>query len=130
MKNADYLDALPIPGLAIGSSVWIHDENRRVYREPARPGYSSGRPIVREHYRPGRIVGETRVSWLVRAEGFEYKLPKRTRVPRVAYSPEELDDLVFHEEHAWRIAEQVRACDPKTLRKIADILGYVPEEQG
>lgn len=50
----------------IGDSVWVFDENRRVYTKPANGKiYSSGPPIWREHWRQMWIIGETNRSWIL-----------------------------------------------------------------
>ena len=44
-------------GVSVGSTVWVFDVNRRVYRE-RKPGetYAGGGPIWREHWAPRKIV--------------------------------------------------------------------------
>jgi hypothetical protein len=63
----------------IGRSIWLRDENQRVYVK----GQST--PDFRGYFREGTIVGETSQSWIARVGGWDYKIDKRTeelRQPR------------------------------------------------
>ena len=126
------------PVLAVGSTLWVFDENRRVY--PARP---DGRqrlaavPIWREHWRPRKITGETRVSWLLAAydgDSHPQKISKRDlaagMVRGVRRSERDLDAACFVNEHARKIGEQVQRLsggepEERVLREIAQLIGYV-----
>lgn len=104
----------------IGSTVWLFDENRRVYTR----GGSVGRgPIWREHWAPRKIVGETSRSWVT-----EYgdKVPKRGCDPRcVAFSRDEIERQAYIHENAHKIGEAVRCIgDYELLRKVAELIGY------
>ncbi len=57
-------DAMSDSALGIGSTVWIFDENHRVYVKGA-GHFSAGHLIYREHWRPTNITSETRVSWVL-----------------------------------------------------------------
>lgn len=91
-------------------------------------GRSYGSPIYREHWKKHEVVGETRVSWILR---FGDKVPKKGANPRrVCFSEKELDDNCFLHAHASKIGELVaRIEDAETLRKIAAMVGYTPEPE-
>lgn len=119
------------PQVGIGSTVWIFDSNRRVYPKPP-PGkiYAEGGPIWREHYGPHKIVGETRVSWVLDREGGR-KIPKK-RAPNsyICYSQEEIDEQCWIHENRSRISHLVnRLEDPAVLREVARLVNYQPKEK-
>jgi hypothetical protein len=121
--------------LAIGSTVWIFDAERRVYaKEKMSPGklWYSGAPIWREHWRPTAIVGETRVSWIL---GYDRgrKISKRDlaagTVRGALTSEADLDAACYVNDHAHKIADRVQRISgglaaAETLRKIATLVGY------
>jgi len=114
--------------LSIGSTVWIFDENYRVYTKDG-PGW--GRIIYREHFRPHEIVGETGVSWVL-DDG--RKVNKKTlKTHRNAFEPvltseEDIDKVCWMREHRQGITRMVgnlnRFSDYDKLISIADMVGY------
>lgn len=110
--------------MKIGDTIWIFDQNRRVY--PKGGGIGKG-PIWREHWRPEQIIGETKRSWLVGSEWRPIKVDKKEPRQRVAFSQEEIDLHEFVECHGHRIADAIgRIRDYATLKRIADLIGYKP----
>jgi hypothetical protein len=127
--------------MKIGDPVWIYDSNRRVYQSDDK-GRSYGIPIYREHWREHFIIGETRVSWIVsmgrdfkpgERPWCEVKIPKKpTDAKRtgIAYSADELAAHCWMNDHRYSLMRKIEYCtDPATLRKIADLIGYRPEEK-
>ncbi len=112
--------------IGIGSTVWIFDQNRRVYRKTG----SSRGPVWREHWRPEKIIGETSRSWIVGQGWNETKIPKKGWNPRaVCFGEAEIDRQAFVVEHAYRISDLVRRLDDyDTLKKIAEMVGYKAED--
>jgi hypothetical protein len=125
--------------LAIGSTVWIFDPDRRVYSDKKLAKgqlWYSGAPIWREHWRPCVIMGETRVSWLVghtKDDTYPRKISKRDlaagTVRGVLTSEADLDAACYVQEHVYKIAERVQRISgglaaAETLRKIAALVGY------
>lgn len=111
--------------LRVGSTIWYFDENRRIYaeREPGRPGPHSG-PIYYEHWRPTKITGENRVSWITNYG----KASKRGPHPGWAFSLTEVDEDCWMHGHRYEIVRLVERCrDAEVLRKIAAILGWEPK---
>lgn len=110
--------------VGIGSTVWLFNINRRVYRE-RKPGeiYASGAPIWREHWVPHLIVGETARSWVLE---YGRKVPKKGADPRcVSFSSEEINRAAYVHENAPKIGDKVRRiADADLLRKVADLIGY------
>jgi hypothetical protein len=112
--------------LKIGSTVWIFDENRRVYPKDKSGG--SG-PIYREHFSPEIIDGETRTSWLIRSKHWRkadwIRINKKN--PQCCVSIEEVDEQCWAQEHRYKIMQLAQTADYKTLRKIAELVGYEAE---
>ncbi len=111
--------------LKLGSSVWKFDEYRS--RRTWRDGWT-------EH----KIVGETRVSWLV-GEGYaQFKIAKRDPGARksngfgsraLAFSQAEIDDIAWVNEHRYKIYRLVEYIhDAAVLRQIARLVNYVEEK--
>ena len=106
---------------AIGDTVWVFDQNRRVY-ERDKNGRSYGGPIWREHWVLRIVVNETSRSWLLSCGT---KVPKKGEARCFVYSEAELDDRCFVNDHAFRIGNDVKYTkDPAKLRAIAEIIGY------
>ncbi len=104
---------------------WVFDEDRRVYGKDER-GHSTGGPIYREHWEKREIIGETRVSWLLKYGG---KVKKKGQWG-VAFSQEEVDRNVWEHENAYRLSELVRRQPYEVLRKIADLIGFTETTGG
>lgn len=87
--------------MKIGDTVYKFDINYRVYDKPG----MNGRVIYREHFRPRRIVGETKFSWLTdRDEKIKKKAP--TPLERGGfYSAEEVEDDVWRNFTSREVAE-------------------------
>jgi len=107
----------------IGDTVWIFDENHRVYRKDEN-GRSFGGPIYREHWVPTKITGETTRSWLI---GYGEKIPKKGWNPRaVAFSLQEVEEQAYVMDNRHRLGDRVRDLrDAPTMRAIAAILDGV-----
>ena len=90
-----------------------------------------------------RIIGETRVSWLICAinertrQEYEWaapaKVPKKKinaghseMWPMWFWSEEDRQDAVYAPNHRWKIADTISRGnhDSTTLRKIAELIGY------
>jgi len=126
----------------VGSSVWVFNENRRVYAKGLGDGHlwSSSAPIWREHWEPLLVVGETRVSWIIghslKYPDVERKISKRDladgKVIGVLTSAADLDAACFVHDHGRKIADRVARISggrkaAETLRQIAALVGYEPE---
>lgn len=118
----------------VGDTVWVFDQNRRVYRQEN--GRSVGSPIFREHFRETTITGETSRSWIIRGG----KVPKDGGDVRrstagahgrttVYMTREAVDAAVFRNDHQYKIAKMVEACsDIALMRQVAALMGYKAEE--
>lgn len=127
------MSASETPPLAVGSTLWIFDANRRVYpKEKLPPGklWSSGPPIWREHWMPKVIVGETRVSWILGHDQGR-KISKRDlaagKVRGVLTSERDLDAACYVNEHAHAVADRVSRLSggeqaAEVLRQIAALV--------
>lgn len=107
--------------MKIGDTIYTFDINRRVYDKPG----LGGSIIYREHFRPHVIVGETKLSWVTDRGG---KAKKKASTPRERggfFTAEEVEDDVWQHSHRHRLRDLLDRADPKTLRKVADVLGYV-----
>jgi hypothetical protein len=121
------------PAFGVGSTVWVFDENRRVYPpEKMSPGqlWPSRAPIWREHWRPTVIKGETRVSWILENGR---KLSKRDlagdKVRGVLTSEADLDAACYVHKHANKISDRVGRLSgglkaAAVLRQIAALVEY------
>jgi len=127
------------PAVAVGSTVWIFDANRRVYADKKLGNgklWPSGPPIWREHWRQHVITGETRVSWLVAdyvGDRHPRKISKRDlaagKVRGVLTSERDLDAACYVNEHAHAVADRVSRLAggeqaAAVLRQIAALVGY------
>jgi len=104
----------------------------------AYPGtVSNRRPIYREHFYPVEIINETSRSWIIGHKGCNYELfkvsksdPFREKNGEYDHRPmlftdKAVDDECFMEEHKHKISnEMLRNANVKTLRKIAELIGY------
>lgn len=102
--------------LGIGSTIWIFDQNRRVYRD------NRSRPVYREYWRPIKITSETTRSWITE---WGQKIPKKGEHHGVCFTEKEVDDKSWVEENRYKISEAVnRMRDAETLRAVAKLAGY------
>jgi len=118
------------PAVAVGSTIWIFDENRRVYPDGPDGRRSFGsRAIWREHWRQTVITGETRVSWLHHGRKISKRDLAAGKVRGVLTSEADLDAACYVNEHAHKIAERVQRLAggeqaATVLRQIAALVGY------
>ena len=104
-------------GLAVGSTIWVFDGNRRIYAKDGRGG-----PIYREHWRPAKITSETSRSWIT---DWGQKVPKKGERPGVCFTEKEVDEKSWVEDNHYKISDAVnRVRDHETLRAIAKLVGY------
>jgi len=105
----------------IGETVWIFDENNRVYKKDEN-GKSYGGPIWREHWRPLEIVGETRVSWLTK---YGHKVPKKGGY-KYCFSEQEINERSYVIANKYKISEIILKLDYGQLKRVAELIGYEP----
>jgi hypothetical protein len=83
------------------------------------------------------ITGETKMSWIVGADKYTggHKVNKKTmREAMGAYSPrrwftvEDARDERFRRRYAHEIGARVSGQSASTLRKVAELIGFVAEE--
>jgi hypothetical protein len=103
----------------IGDTLYHFNVNRRRYTKPTEPGQIFGRLIYAEHFRPLKVIGETRVSWLLE---HDYKAPKKGGGG--FYTEQQRDDAIWLNEHRHRIREILDRATADQLREVAKILGY------
>lgn len=113
----------------VGSWVLLYDETYRVYRRPVRDDFSSGPPLVRYHFRPAQIVGETRRSWVTACDR---KLAKKPLVPTqsVAFGLADAEDEIWLASNRSRIAHKIlygSGVPASALRQVAKIISYDDE---
>lgn len=108
--------------LKVGDTVWLFDENRRVYAKDRQGG-----PIWREHWYPMTISGETSRSWIIGEHAWHsYKLPKKGKPGfKIAYSQEEIDRAAWVHDNRYRLSHEIDRCeDYDTLKMVAELVGY------
>ena len=107
--------------LKVGSTVWIFDENHRVYQRDEK-GRQYGGPIYREHFVPRKIASETSRSWIVCGEKYDKKTLRGLYVTK-----DQIDLKCWENVHRYKIVRAVEhSCDAKTLKAIAELIGYAP----
>lgn len=125
--------------MKVGDTVWLFDENRRVYAPRKEgQGLSSGPPIFREHFVPHEIVGETIRTWLVgkgtlenvRKKDLTYRHWNGGRV-RIFTSEQEVDDACYVHDTRHKIGRAVERCrDAVLLKQIAALVGVAEGSEG
>ena len=108
--------------MKIGDTLYHFDANRRRYTKPE-PGRSYGELIYSEHFTPRKIVGETRISWLM-----EYNGKANKADPRKGgyFTAEQMADDIWVKHHRHQIRDLLGQASADHLREIARILGYQP----
>jgi len=116
--------------IKVGDTLWCFDENRRVYTKPPE-GKLYGTIIYEEHFRPEKIAGETRQSWLIKNHPYaDIKVNKETmrssgRLGTFRwYTDRTKADAVWVRKHRPAIASRVQVAEADQLREIAKIVGY------
>ncbi len=100
--------------------MWLFDSNHRVYPK----GGVGGGPIFREYFIPRKIIGETRVSWVLDDDRKVSKKELQTKggyglSSNVFTSKEQIDDECWVQDERHRVVRAVQSCrDANTLRKI------------
>lgn len=119
--------------LFIGAIVFVRTEDYRVYRRTWNGKYYAavGGPLARYRFRPRKIAGETRVSWLLNAYNWSTldhaeKVPKRDL--STIYGRDDGEDVLWCGENQRKIADAVNklAAGRKTrtqLEAIAQMVG-------
>jgi hypothetical protein len=131
--NACIVGELPrerlMADLKVGDVLWRFDQNCRVYPTDAAGKTIPGGPIYSRHFRPVVIIGETRGTWLVGDHG-RWKVNKKTlRTAKDAdgwhvqmFTKEQMDDMVYVNDHALPLSEKVRSCrNVMLLKQIAQL---------
>lgn len=119
--------------LKVGSTVWVFDQNRRVY-PPSPEGrlWSGTGPIYREHWVERKIIGEERTRWILNTHEAFPKKNRGTLITyakggfsgnRVALSLQEVEDDCWAKDKRHHIVRAVERCDVDALRQIATLLG-------
>jgi hypothetical protein len=112
--------------MKIGDTVWVFDPNRRVYE----PG-SHGPPIYREHFVAQKIIGETRISWLVGSENADISrnwtyTKYKKKDPYGIYTAEEVEAKIWLNDHGYETSQRVMRCkDVAALKAIVALLDAV-----
>jgi hypothetical protein len=113
----------------IGSTIYIFEDNHRVYAKDAQ-GRSTGGPIWKEHWRPHTIDGETTQSWIV---GKDWRNPikiskkelREGTLRGVCFSMEEVERKAWVKANAHYLGNVVGVQDNyELLKKIAEMVNY------
>jgi len=101
--------------LKIGDTIYVYDVNRRYYD-------GERHLIARECWRPMKIVGQTRVSWITDYD--RLKFPKKND-GRYLTSEQEIDEWEWVRNNVYKISSLLDLCrDYGTVKSIAEILDY------
>lgn len=114
-----------IAALKIGDTLYNFDGNRRVYQ----PGLRGG-TIYEKHFEAVKIVGETKLSWVMDRSGA--KVNKKTLdsscqfADRGYFTASAMETDIWLHEHRHRIVREVERVGIEHLKEIARIIGYSP----
>ncbi len=113
--------------LSVGSTVWVFDENHRVYRRNEK-GRSEGGPIYREHFVECKITGETSRSWIIGR--YRMKVNKKT-LDGMYISQEQIDLKCWANDHKYGVVRMIEySTDGAMIKAVADLIGYKDAPRG
>ena len=117
----------------VGQRVWFFNENNRVYaKTPEERSVHGSGPIYEKHFVEKIVSGIEGRSYVMNYPGWEgkfsghkvsFKLAERTH-----YTDAEKDDDVWVRHHRYGIVRRVERANHGTLKKIAELVGYKPDE--
>ena len=123
--------SIPTEKPVVGQTVYVFDPNIRIYKTDA-AGRSIG-PIYAERWRATVITAVGRTIVTVGRSRFrpdgrgEYRSEEgRTRL---VLTKREMEDDIYLELHRHRVTELVSRGDAALVRKVAELVGYVPENK-
>jgi hypothetical protein len=99
--------------IKVGDLLYRFDENRRKYAEPV-AGRAYGQIIWAEHFHPGEVVTETRVSKTTLSSAGAWATRWYTEQGRI--------DAIWAHEHHRRIMDALQHCPVEILREVALII--------
>lgn len=111
--------------MKIGDTLYYFNVNRRKYRKPE-PGRQYGTIIYAEHFEPMEIVGENKVSWLMK---YGHKAPKKDPESKGYYTAQGMADNIWAHDHRHKLRDLLDRASPTELREVAKVLGYNADEQ-
>lgn len=108
----------------IGTTVYVFEENHRVYAKSGQGG-----PIWREHWVPREVVGETTQSWLIGWKSNPTKVSKKDlregTLKNICLSLEEVERKAWVHDNAYFLGSLVGVQDNyELLKKIAEMVNY------
>lgn len=122
-----------IASLKIGDILYNFDGNRRVYRRNE-AGIASGGPIYQDHFEAVPIIGETKVSWILKR--YDAKVNKKNLssvcqfADRGFFTESAMIADIWLHEHRYKIAKEVERAGVDHLKEVARIIGYVAVTNG
>lgn len=112
--------------IRVGDTLYISDYWAQPASTPERE---------RARYESHTITGETHGKWLLGADdGGWYEVNKRTLKlcgrdeTRIAYTAQQLEVRMWERIHRPALARLVLEADVATLQKVAEVVGYHPNE--
>lgn len=114
-----------IASLKVGDVLYNFDGNRRTYQ----PGMSGG-PIYEKHFAPSRIVGDTKVSWIM--DLYDARVNKKTLdsstkfADRGYFTKSAMEADIWFNANRYKIVREVERAGLEQLQEIARIVGYHP----
>ena|ERR1700722_15390123 len=123
-------DPAEIAALKIGDTLFNFDGNRRTYQHSNGSGYSSFGSIYEKHFEPVQIIGETKISWVMKL--YDAKVNKKTLESSMKYADRgyftkgAMEAGIWFHEHRHKIANEVGRVGIEQLKEIARIIGYQP----
>lgn len=116
-----------IASLKVGDTLYNFDGNRRTYKRDD-TGRASGGPIYEKHFEPAKIVGFTKVSWIM--DRYDAKVNKKTLesvcqyAERGYFTKSAMEADIWLHDHRHKIAREVERAGVDHLKEIARIIGY------
>jgi hypothetical protein len=115
----------------VGQRAWRFDENRRVYAPNG-----SGGPIFAKHFAEHRVLEINSHSYVIGAIDNDGKVHASVpgkigfqKAEKEFLTDTEREDAIWLNEHRYRIVRKVEYTTGANFRKIAEIVGYKPEEK-
>jgi len=109
----------------IGQRVWFFDDNRRIYETD-----QSG-PIYSRHFVSQFVVGIEGRSYLINSGPVGSWANRKIafdKAEKCYFTDQERSDDIWKNGHQCKVADLVRRCDLETLKRVAEVIGYVVDD--
>lgn len=115
------------PKFKVGDTAWLYDANLRRYRKDAN-GKPIGSPIQAQHYRRYKITSIEPPFYRLKDDFCKTSQRIKT-VDRLYRTTAECETEIWKHDHLNSILDKIRTVDTATLQQIAELIGYVPDNE-